>query len=79
MNVTKQLFKTDGTEEGTEWIADVDAARMENNHMFTASGGLLYYRTYRLTIGVELWVSDGTTEGTRMVKDICENWPLLPS
>lgn len=78
LSVTKQLFKTDGTEEGTEWIADVDDAGMENNHMFTASGGLLFYRTYRPTIGVELWVSDGTSGGTNMVQDICDNWPSYP-
>ena len=39
---------------------------------FTEVGGLVYFRADDGTSGRELWVSDGTADGTRLVEDI---WP----
>ena len=68
---TEQLYKSDGTQEGTEWVFDVDPDRLEQYHMLTAAGGLLYFRTTRPVTYTELWVSDGTTANTHIVLDIC--------
>ena len=67
----EQLYKSDGTAEGTEWVFDVDPDQQELYHYLTAAGGLLYFRTSRPVTYMELWVSDGTTENTHMVTDIC--------
>ena len=36
----------------------------------TASGGLLYFLAYEASTGWEVWKSDGTTNGTALLKDI---------
>jgi ELWxxDGT repeat protein len=36
----------------------------------TSVGGRLFFREYKATQGVELWSSDGTAAGTKLVKDI---------
>ena len=36
----------------------------------TASGDLLYFRAMHPETGSELWASDGTEDGTRLVRDI---------
>jgi ELWxxDGT repeat protein len=41
------------------------------SYEFTAVGGLLFFVADDDVHGWELWVSDGTTPGTRLVQDIC--------
>ena len=41
----------------------------------TAVNGILYFRADDGVHGAELWRSDGTARGTRMVKDINPGWP----
>ncbi|RMG45411.1 MAG: hypothetical protein D6718_07605 [Acidobacteria bacterium] len=75
----QELFVTDGTAGGTVLLADI-AAGTETSfpRPLGAAGGLLYFAaTERSAAGVspagtgrELWVTDGTPEGTRLVKDI---------
>jgi ELWxxDGT repeat protein len=72
-----ELWKSDGTQEGTVIVKDIDEGGgssypynypeyfviIENTLYFTADDGIN---------GGELWKSDGTQEGTVMVKDIDE-------
>ena len=46
--------------------------------MLTASGGLLYFRTSRPQVFTELWVTDGDTDHTHMVQDICDDQISYP-
>jgi ELWxxDGT repeat protein len=70
-----ELWKSDGTVGGTVMVKDV----VEGNNRFAYSeypaeltnvNGTLYYRQSDGFGGAELWRSDGTAEGTFMVKDI---------
>ncbi len=58
------LWRSDGTEGGSARIA---AGGAEN---LVAAGGRLFYLGSDPTTGSELWTSDGTSEGTRLVRDI---------
>jgi len=69
-----RIGRTDGTPSGT-WSLD-DAAPGSippyylGNNSSVLVGDALYYRGYDITTGAELWVTDGTAAGTRLVKDI---------
>jgi len=68
------LWKSDGTTEGTEIIAE-----HENNNPFsknffslkTVNGKILMFG-HDADHGRELWISDGSQEGTHLLKDIYE-------
>ena len=75
--VGDELWATDGTAEGTQLIADIhpnDGERLYQNgsfaEEFTVVGDRLFFSADNSENGRELWVSDGTTEGTKLVKDI---------
>ena len=53
------LWKTDGTQSGTEKILQKDEPQN-----FTVMDNTLYFTSYDSTNGRELWQSDGTTGGT---------------
>lgn len=59
------LWKSDGTQTGTVHVAN--AQYMSN---LCALGETLFFSAFTEGQGFELWTSDGTAEGTRMVKDI---------
>ncbi|MBC7923565.1 MAG: hypothetical protein H7Z75_21015, partial [Ferruginibacter sp.] len=59
-----QLWRSDGTPEGTGLIKDLDASQLIN------VGGILYFTASTPANGQELWKSDGTPGGTVLVKDI---------
>lgn len=61
------LIKTNGTPEGTALIADHTFTSLTG---MTGSGNSLFFQANNGTSGAELWMSDGTTEGTKIVKDI---------
>src|SRR4051794_14920243 len=66
-----ELFISDGTEEGTELLLDIESGIGSSNPVnFTIHGDLLYFTATTTTGGNELWATDGTTEGTFLVKDI---------
>lgn len=72
-NITSQLWKTDGTEEGTTKVSDI---RIERNKTLKEFKGKIYFSGCAdcdLT-GEELCVSDGTQEGTFVLKDINTNY-----
>jgi len=68
-NQPASLWKTDGTEAGTDWVKDVSPAKM-----IVFNSALYFSGTTGSGIfsDTELWTSDGTTEGTNMVKNISE-------
>ncbi len=44
-------------------------------HAFTPAGGRMFFAAQDATNGAELWVTDGTPEGTRRVRDINPGTP----
>ncbi|HTW18401.1 MAG TPA: ELWxxDGT repeat protein [Nocardioides sp.] len=69
-----ELWKSDGTTAGTTMVADIRPDSMHRHYPdavpLTAAGDVLYFRDDDGLHGDELWVSDGTAAGTRMVADI---------
>ena len=70
-----ELWKTDGTESGTEIVADIAEGTVSSMDEYSAMlviDGMLYFSADDGTHGEELWISDGTADGTELVKDINE-------
>ena len=76
----QELWVTDGTSAGTSLVKDIfpgyytsNGYQYNNNsgvQYITECNGLAYFSANDGTNGPELWVSDGTSAGTNMVKDI---------
>jgi hypothetical protein len=71
----EELWKSDGTSNGTVMVKDIRAGSMgglniSNIQYFQAYKGFVYFSANDGTTGVELWKSDGTSNGTVLVKDI---------
>lgn len=77
----KYLWITDGTEDGTKMVKAVDCqfpGAEENDNRWGANmrvGRRVFFKAEEadkedVTHGVELWVTDGTEEGTYLVKDL---------
>ena len=65
-----ELWATDGTEEGTTIVKDINTTSDSNPDNLTVFNNKLYFTADNGEIGNELWVTDGTEEGTTIVKDI---------
>ena len=75
----RELWVTDGTDEGTKLVKDIypgtDSTQINTYQLnsspdeFTELNGKVYFSAGTLE-GRELWVTDGTSEGTQVVKDI---------
>jgi ELWxxDGT repeat protein len=65
-----ELWKTDGTPEGSSLVKEIRPTGASNPRNFTPAGSLLYFTADNGTTGDELWRSDGTEEGTFLLKDI---------
>ena len=69
--VSLGLYKSNGTDTGTTIVKTVlTGVGAPEPHSFTEYNGKLYFVTSSLAKGNELWVSDGTTVGTHIVRDI---------
>ena len=68
-----QLWRSDGTADGTRSVAAVGAGEM------IAAGDVLLFVGYDAQHGSELWRSDGTAEGTQLVRDINDGSPARRS
>ncbi|WP_409014277.1 DNRLRE domain-containing protein [Dyadobacter sp. NIV53] len=70
---TVNFWRSDGTTDGTIELATFDEDFVNGTHgirRFTEAGGKLFFVPYDSQVGDQLWVSDGTVAGTRMVKHI---------
>lgn len=68
-----ELWKTDGTEDGTELVADIFAASDSSFPTgLTIFNEELYFAASDGDSGDELWKTDGTDVGTVRVKDLWE-------
>ncbi len=67
----RELWKSDGTVEGTVLVKDVRAGNIDSSisNMINVDG-ILYFAANDGIHGYELWKSDGTSDGTVLVKDI---------
>lgn len=70
-----ELWTSDGTAEGTVLVKDInpqaaDGFSFELKDKFIAVGNELYFTANDGEHGVELWKSDGTLKGTKLVQDI---------
>lgn len=66
-----ELWKSDGTEAGTEMVVDLaPGAPSSAPEQLTEFQGKLYFTANDQVHGRELWVTDGTVNGTYMVIDI---------
>ena len=68
----QELWRSDGTPEGTWLVRDIRPGRMGagiNN--LIAHQGRLYFFANDGVWGLELWTSNGSREGTRLVRDVC--------
>jgi ELWxxDGT repeat protein len=70
----RELWRSDGSVEGTWIVKDVQPGSGDGLHEFfstlTVVGDLLFFQASDGTHGPELWATDGTAVGTRLVKDI---------
>ena len=79
-SVGRELWVTDGTTEGTRLVKDIDPSvstfssgdlpQSSDISNFVEFNNRLYFSAKTEEIGRELWVTDGTTEGTQLVEDI---------
>lgn len=66
-----ELWKSDGTTEGTVLVKDINAGASNSSpENFVILNSEIYFTATDGINGVELWKTDGTTEGTQLVKDI---------
>ena len=66
-----ELWRSDGSEEGTSLVKDIHPGRYASIPMdLISADGRIYFSASDNPHGEELWQSDGTEEGTRLVKDI---------
>ena len=85
-----ELWTSDGTSEGTALVADIRPGPLGSSpgHSIlpgglVAAGAALYFAADDGVHGIELWTTDGTAEGTRLVQDLApgraSSFPLLPT
>jgi ELWxxDGT repeat protein len=75
----QELWVSDGTVRGTRVISDIPGKEaFDNNHNGyrlplprTSLPGRFLFRAWDPEHGVEVWATDGTPEGTRLVRDVC--------
>ncbi len=74
-----ELWKTDGTKEGTRLVKDINRTSYpyySNPSNLTDVNGILFFTADDGIDGTELWRSNGTKQGTNMVKDITPGFDL---
>jgi ELWxxDGT repeat protein len=83
-NLNFELWITDGTPAGTFLLKEINPntkSDIKNIKVVSIKGALkAFFSANNGTVGEELWVTDGTTDGTKLVKDIYQGiWHSLPS
>lgn len=72
IGVNNEIWKSDGTFEGTIAIANPDPANSPGNFGnfgFLVLGDYFYFTAYAPEYGYEIWQSDGTSQGTEVYQD----------
>ncbi|QTY28070.1 ELWxxDGT repeat protein [Flavobacterium sp. CS20] len=71
-NNNKELWKTDGTLNGTALVKEISPGLLygSNPGGFKEMNGIVYFGADDGVTGSELWRTDGTEQGTQRVKDI---------
>jgi ELWxxDGT repeat protein len=76
-----ELWRSDGTPEGTEMVKDINTSAGQHSvpYELVPVGGRAFFGSTDGASGVELWVTDGTPEGTRLAGDVFPgpigSWP----
>ncbi|KLT70240.1 T9SS type A sorting domain-containing protein [Flavobacterium sp. ABG] len=70
-NSLGEIWKTDGTENGTEKVTNFINGRVSK---LTTVGNLIYFLLKKEDDKLEVWKTDGTTVGTVLVKDNLPIW-----
>ncbi len=65
-----ELWRTDGTSEGTWLVKEIAPGREGTTSYGLAVGSELFFSAYDLDAGLELWRSNGTAEGTSRIADL---------
>ena len=66
-----ELWKSDGTDQGTSMIMDINAGSASSDpSQMTQAGGLIYFSASDGVVGQELWKTTGLSITTGLVKDI---------
>lgn len=68
--VGQELWRTDGTAEGTRLVVDAMPGTLSTNGGLMSVGSHLVFIGMNLGTGKEPWLSDGTSEGTRTIADL---------
>ncbi|MDX2308598.1 MAG: hypothetical protein NW216_10190 [Hyphomicrobium sp.] len=73
--INHELWVSNGTPAGTALFKDLSPSNSGSPHDFVVAGNRMYFlatiaNPSPTPTGAELWVSDGTTGGTQLVKDI---------
>ena len=70
----QELWITDGTPGGTNMVKDIDTIPGNGGLDYTSSltvfNNKVYFGANESVHGLEIWMSDGTTSGTKLLKDI---------
>jgi ELWxxDGT repeat protein len=64
-----RLFVTDGTVDGTTMVEGANPTNTLTPYDVTVVSNTAYFNALRDQSGIELWMSDGTPSGTRLVRD----------
>jgi len=78
-NIGRELWKSDGTAAGTVLMKDIypgvhpqisTLANASYPNKFVSVDSILYFLAYTDSLGIELWKTDGTSNGTVLVSDM---------
>ncbi|WP_306640100.1 ELWxxDGT repeat protein [Sanyastnella coralliicola] len=70
-NTGQELYKTDGTVDGTVLVKDIESGSSGSGPTnYFVYNDEVYFTCWNSNIGNELWKTDGTTEGTNEVDNV---------
>ncbi len=75
----RELWVTDGTEQGTKIVKDIKVKGSSFPQNLTVFKGKLFFRAIDDSNGFELWETDGTEEGTKLFADLNPNGTSYPN
>lgn len=74
------LWKSDGTRKGTVMLSEVSWTNISvHNDSFLSFGDLIFFSGKTKKNGTELWVTDGTSEGTELFFDLSHSYGINPT